>query len=299
MYSSIRSIALLGRSPHTREEHRTSTAQQLWGSAMSYRDTEKRFDRIYEIHPLWMLSDPNYNARHWQALQDGLPADNVVMLEPGDDIPSATQYPYAAALALCGKVKRGKRPNKFITSTLDYMLAAAIMEKPDRIELYGFDLLHEEEWSEQQPGASFWSGLAAGIGIEIQIPETCGLMRAQVYAQEGNKMISRHMLRNRLVEQKNRESDARRLTNYWNGQMSAFSEEHQRTQDPAAKEKAMAAYREREKHRNEMIFAGGAVNEIEFQILHVDMREPEDKNKFFALPYVEKPVEKAVQNGGD
>lgn len=55
----------------------------------------------------------------------------------------------------------------YFNSTVDYMLAYAIYQKPDIINLYGINMSVNEEYGEQKPGIEFWTGFAMGKGIQV------------------------------------------------------------------------------------------------------------------------------------
>ena len=64
-------------------------------------------------------------------------------------------------------------PGGYFTSTIAYMLAYAIMEKVDRIRLYGFEMwsgLDNNEYYYQRPCVDFWIAFALGRGIKVEIP---------------------------------------------------------------------------------------------------------------------------------
>jgi len=66
-----------------------------------------------------------------------------------------------------------------------YQMALALHEdEVDRIEIFGIELLGEGEYADQREAMSFWMGQAAGMGIEVWIPEECALLDAPLYAYE-------------------------------------------------------------------------------------------------------------------
>lgn len=55
----------------------------------------------------------------------------------------------------------------YFGSTVDYAIAYAIRENPDKINLYGINMSVREEYIEQKPSLEFWVGLAMGRGIKV------------------------------------------------------------------------------------------------------------------------------------
>ncbi|RPH74535.1 hypothetical protein EHM76_03390 [bacterium] len=61
----------------------------------------------------------------------------------------------------------------YFTSTLAYMMAYAILQKVDRIRLYGFELWSgsdANEYDYQRPCMDFWIAVAIGKGIIVEVP---------------------------------------------------------------------------------------------------------------------------------
>lgn len=60
--------------------------------------------------------------------------------------------------------------DSFMQSQVSYMLAMAIMQKPDKIGLWGIDMAAGDEYSTQRPGCHFFFIEAQKRGIEIVAP---------------------------------------------------------------------------------------------------------------------------------
>ncbi len=118
--------------------------------------------------------DPEYLT--WLRAQD-FP---IYMWEKETDIPCSVAYPYDKIVE-----KYGHEGKPYLTSTFAYMLAMAIEEKPDRIEIYGIDLVAEEEYRYQRAGTEYLIGFAKGLGIEIYLPDLCPLLKAPPYGKYG------------------------------------------------------------------------------------------------------------------
>src|SRR3990167_4200276 len=57
----------------------------------------------------------------------------------------------------------------------------AMLEKFERIEIYGFEMADDEEWVHQKACAEFWIGYAMGKGIEIYTPPNCQILYSALY----------------------------------------------------------------------------------------------------------------------
>ena len=76
-----------------------------------------------------------------------------------------TEYPLHEAVKLA--------PGGYFTSTVAYMICYAIMNKFDRIRLYGFEVWsgsNANEYQHQRPCIDFWIAFAMGRGIKVEVP---------------------------------------------------------------------------------------------------------------------------------
>lgn len=98
----------------------------------------------------------------------------------------------ASDLANLGVVR--KRPEPFIESSIGYLMAMAIAgwdnERVTDIFLYGINLDGSDEYTYQRPNACYLIGKAEGKGINVHLPDTCGLLKSQwsggVYGHPSN-----------------------------------------------------------------------------------------------------------------
>ncbi len=65
----------------------------------------------------------------------------------------------------------------FFTSSLAWMLAMAIEEKPQKIALFGVDMAADTEYGYQRAGCQYFAMLARALGIEIGVPPESDLLR--------------------------------------------------------------------------------------------------------------------------
>lgn len=77
------------------------------------------------------------------------------------DVPSSVAYPLKEI------VKKFGVP--YFTNTIAYMLALALYEEVDSIQIYGVKQGGYYEYMKERKGVEFWLGIAAGHGIKIEI----------------------------------------------------------------------------------------------------------------------------------
>jgi hypothetical protein len=79
----------------------------------------------------------------------------------------------------------------YFTNTISYMIALAIYEEFEVIEIYGVDMAVGTEYNEQRPSCEYYIGIAKGRGIDIKLPAACDLMKARhIYGFENDKIAA-------------------------------------------------------------------------------------------------------------
>ena len=89
----------------------------------------------------------------------------VYMLDKQDDIPMSVRYPIEEVTKLIGCATNAKTP--YLESSIAYMLALAVLEKVDRVGIWGVDLHCESEYSYQRPNLEYVIGLARAKGVKV------------------------------------------------------------------------------------------------------------------------------------
>ena len=169
-----------------------------------------RISRLFELHNREDLENPNYyedevRLRHLKFLNDEHDFP-VYMHTVG--YPAAVEYPLEDALKIAG----GKR----FASTFAYMAAMAILEKVDRVEIYGFNMdYYETEYRYQKPNALYWIGRMEGAGIVV---DSGTLMPdIKLYGYEQAQMVSRHTLEAHQKKYEEQYAKFLKKTEYWKG----------------------------------------------------------------------------------
>ena len=273
----MKTVALLGGAITTRNAVKDSTADEIWVANWSYlHDWVPRIDRLFEMHPIWIYGDtkkPEWIKphSHWKWLQTGEKGYPIYMLMDRPEIPSCVRYPIEEITedVFGTRLLRGDEPSDFYSSSADYMLAMAIHEKFERIELYGLEMGSTTEYRYQREGAAYFIGVASGRGITVQRQPNSIIMKGKKYGYEGGQMIFRQdleaMLNHWLKVKKERFS---RMSNF-EGRLQAMHADGKTQEElrDLAKKCGVA--------RDMAAKADGWVDCLTYQIKEVDLEEGE------------------------
>ncbi|MBI2934674.1 MAG: hypothetical protein HYY29_03785 [Chloroflexi bacterium] len=137
-----------------------------------------RYDRWFELHMQdGLKSDRKRSNAPPDAHIENLKKLNcpIYMQQHWDDIPNSIPYPMAQICEAFPNPSPGWKP--YLTNTVSYMLAVAIMEGFGEIHIYGVDMSHDTEYGGQRPSCEYFVGLAVGRGIKVYIPPVADLLK--------------------------------------------------------------------------------------------------------------------------
>lgn len=159
LWGTFMKIAIVGMSPFTEE---IPEDFEVWVIAL-YISHFTRYDKAFECHeqPPTEGSAADFINDPWVPL---FVPEHLIHIYP-KAIPMQTEH-------------MAKKYHRSFGSTISYMLAQAIYEKPEEIALFGVRLDSKDEYVQQKPSAYFWLGVANGLGIKtsgLLIEETYGL----------------------------------------------------------------------------------------------------------------------------
>lgn len=149
----------------------------------------KRWDRWFQMHQSKSVRKPMSKRKvygHFDWLKD-YHNKPIYMQFVYDEVPDSTEYPLRQVVDQffdTDMIVRGEQKIKYFRSTFDYMMALALYECFDRIEIYGFDMAGSDEYTRQKPSAEFWIGVARGAGVEIYLPPENQLLVGKLYGYE-------------------------------------------------------------------------------------------------------------------
>jgi hypothetical protein len=169
----------------------------------------KRLDALIEIHSAFMYMNHPRTPDYWDKLQV---TDVPVWMYPIADpkVKSAKTYPLAEVLSLCKGTNSGKAI-KLLNCSLVYALGLAIVQGYEVIDIYGVELAHETKYGQQRHAFAFWSGLAMGKGIEVNVHCSEGLFHQSLYGIETGMETAKAQAYMELVKEQMEEAERTKL----------------------------------------------------------------------------------------
>lgn len=170
-------LAILGAAPNSRLKapfHDPSWT--MWSCSEKNHDLP-RVDVAFELHDIGRLfsgANPLGQPFDYGPYIKWLNERPKVYLQSTDArIPNAVAYPRDEMVKAFGPY--------FFTSSIAWMLALAISEKPEAIGLWGVDMAAVEEFSNQRPGCQYFIQKAVDVGIRVMAAPECSVTVPPAY----------------------------------------------------------------------------------------------------------------------
>jgi hypothetical protein len=167
---------------------------EIWGCSSGAAPHARRVSSWFELHhygpgdPRQYMLAPEY-IKFLRDLKQP-----VYMIRHYDDIPSSVPYPKDAVQKEFGEY--------FFTSSIAWMAALAIQQKPTEIGFWGVDMAARDEYGYQRAGLHHFITLARMRGIAITVPVESDLLRSepQYGCREPSPMAVKMMTRKKELE---------------------------------------------------------------------------------------------------
>lgn len=143
----------------------------------------KRCTGLLEIHsPRTYMNHPR-TPEYWDMLQT---IEYPVWMYPVADprVPGAVEYPLDGVLSLVASGKQKGVAFRTLNCSVAYAIGLAVYLGYDVIDIYGVELNTTSEYMHQKGHFAFWSGVAAGRGIELNVNCSDGLFIQPLYGAE-------------------------------------------------------------------------------------------------------------------
>ncbi len=163
-------LVMIGKADGWRDAPPCGEGHDTWG--VNDLICRRPVDTVFAMHYREDMEEAG-KLSEWDATLAEAEKSDTPMYVPGirDDLPRvAIVYPLRDVVEKLGSY--------YFYSSVDYMLALAIFNRYDVIDMYGFRMGHKSEYSTQKGSAEFWIGMARGRGITVNIHGRSHLCRA-------------------------------------------------------------------------------------------------------------------------
>jgi hypothetical protein len=207
-------IALIGTAPSSiRLAPYGNPDWKIWGCSPGAYGVVPRADVWFEIHR-WEPGQPWFSPEYCKFLAD-FPG-TVWMAEVRPEVPNSKAIPVDYLVSKYGPY--------FFTSSLAWMMALAIEERPDKIGLWGVDMAAAEEYQAQRQGCHYFGMIAKAMGIEVGVPPESDLFCppplygvSEIHHQRIKILSRRRELEQRVAAARKRMEDANGEILFLNG----------------------------------------------------------------------------------
>ena len=174
----------------------------LWGMNALYKVApDKNWAAWFQLHDI-KKHHPHDLDEHLKFLTEGEFATFLWDKELQKySMPRGVAYPREQVLDRFGN---------YFTNSVSWMLAMAIMMGYKKIGVYGIDMAQDSEYQSQRPSCEYFIGIAEGLGIEVFIPETADLLKAEYLYGYDDPSVMRAKMEARLKELTGRRNEAQR-----------------------------------------------------------------------------------------
>jgi hypothetical protein len=159
--------------PNLGEMPPTPEGISVWPSN-SHRGYNKRLPRVivesewtdwFNLHSRHYMEGAYPSSLAWHMAQDGSKPFYTQRFWP--DIPGSVEFP---RVRIQQHFATPKGPNRYFTCSIAWLLAFAIIEGFERIELWGFQLSDKKSgnrWLVERPNFFYWVKQARDLGIDV------------------------------------------------------------------------------------------------------------------------------------
>ena len=160
-------IALLGMHEATQSGLDSAEWDQVWGLAHDL-ETPMRCTAAFEAHSQ-------------QIIEAHCPEHAERLSSLAQYMPLTTAWGWTTSLGphhsvvSYGALDHGT----YIESSIAYMMAVAMQERPEAIGIFGVDMAEAEEYGYQRPNMAYLVGKAEGMGIEVTLHPLCSLFTSE------------------------------------------------------------------------------------------------------------------------
>lgn len=168
-----KTVQIVGAAPTVATDPVIAGAER-WLFNTSYKDDQGRpYTRLFHLHARAMILGLQPDVWRWYAQQD----KPVYLIDPHDDIPTSVRFPLERIQARFKNETRDGllKSEECFGCSVDYLIAFALMEGFEHIDLVGIECRSEDEYRDQARSVMYWMGRGRGMGRTVTCSDTSGL----------------------------------------------------------------------------------------------------------------------------
>ena len=197
-------IAIVGTASSANDAPIREEGWKVWslpGNYPRWKDKDA-VDEWFELHEIpYLLNDCQAKPEFIEMLK--YIGNKLTIIEPYKDLPDAKVLPRAELINTFGA---------YFTSSIAWMVALAVLSKPETIGIWGVNCSGTNEYAEQRACIEGYLRYAQGIGINLQIHPDSMLFKGFLYHDATSQRISKKL--RQMEEQSEHERD---MANYKKG----------------------------------------------------------------------------------
>jgi hypothetical protein len=165
----MKTVQILGLAPNLMDTPMTDGVER-WcaGVPRSYRIKGPKailtaYTRWFNVHTIKHIKTRYPSGFEWYSHQ----TKPIYLQEATPEVPASITFPREQ---IQQHFSINGQPNRFFTCSAAWLIAFAIMEGFERIELWGFQLRREHQYDWERPCFFYWIERAKQAGIEVILP---------------------------------------------------------------------------------------------------------------------------------
>jgi hypothetical protein len=165
----LRKVACLGGAKTIQSTPWHDPTWEIWSHCSCRHMCKREPDLLFDLHPPDLWRDPK--KKTWDPRYHKWLATNrtpIMMQAVYPDAPSSIRYPFETMVT--------EFPRGYMTNTLAYMIALALMEGVTHLGVFGCDYKTGSEYGPQRGSAEYWLGIAEGRGVRVLLPPGSDLL---------------------------------------------------------------------------------------------------------------------------
>lgn len=197
-FKTKKKVAIVGFAPSWNKVPWDDEDMEVWGLNELYnffrQVPNSHAERWFEIHSPNSPSKNTPQHRAWLK-KATIP---IYMQRHYDEIPSSVSYPKDEVIKFFEA--KGHMGKQYFTNSISWMIALAIYEGFEEIQIFGVDMATDSEYGSQKPSCEYFIGIAEGMGIKTYLPCESDLLKAGVlYGYESDNTM-RLKIKGRIKE---------------------------------------------------------------------------------------------------